>query len=83
MISIPLAQAKNHLSELLDRVEHGETIVVTRRGKTVAHLAPAGDAPPNDAQRSRVQHVFRQLSALCGGIHLEGDLKAIAREGLD
>jgi prevent-host-death family protein len=30
---IPLAQAKAHLSELVDRVEGGEAIDITRRGK--------------------------------------------------
>lgn len=34
-------EAKTHLSQLLDRVEHGETIVITRHGKPVAKLVPA------------------------------------------
>ncbi len=37
---ISLAEAKAHLSELLDRVEAGETIEITRRGKAVAKLSP-------------------------------------------
>ena len=37
MINVPLAQAKNHLSELTGRVERGETVAVTRRGKPVVH----------------------------------------------
>lgn len=32
--------AKNRLSELLDRVERGETIVITRHGEPVARLVP-------------------------------------------
>ncbi|MBV8683279.1 MAG: type II toxin-antitoxin system prevent-host-death family antitoxin, partial [Caulobacteraceae bacterium] len=32
------AHAKAHLSELLDRVEAGESIVITGRGKPVARL---------------------------------------------
>ncbi len=32
--------AKTHLSDLLDRVEAGEEIVITRRGKPVARLSP-------------------------------------------
>jgi len=31
-------EAKTKLSELLDRVEHGEEILITRRGKPVARL---------------------------------------------
>lgn len=32
--------AKNRLSELLDRVERGESIVITRHGEPVARLVP-------------------------------------------
>jgi len=38
MNAISLAEAKAHLSELLDRVEAGESIEITRRGKAVARL---------------------------------------------
>jgi prevent-host-death family protein len=34
-------EAKTHLPQLLDRVEQGETIVITRHGKPVARLVPA------------------------------------------
>jgi prevent-host-death family protein len=35
---ITLAEAKAHLSELVDRVEAGDSIDITRRGKPVARL---------------------------------------------
>ena len=38
MDSISLADAKTHLSELVDRVEAGDSIDITRRGKPVARL---------------------------------------------
>jgi prevent-host-death family protein len=41
MVTVNLAQAKAHLSELLDKVEAGEEVVVTRRGRAVAHIVPA------------------------------------------
>ena len=41
MVTVNLAQAKARLSELLDQVEAGEEIVITRHGRPVAHLAPA------------------------------------------
>lgn len=44
MITVNLAHAKAHLSELLDRVEAGEEVAITRRGKPVAHVRPA--VPP-------------------------------------
>lgn len=41
MVTVNLAQAKAHLSELLDKVEAGEDVMITRRGRPVAHLSPA------------------------------------------
>lgn len=38
MDAISLADAKARLSELVDRVEAGESIDITRRGKAVARL---------------------------------------------
>lgn len=41
MITVNLAQAKARLSELLDNVEAGQDVIITRRGKAVAHLSTA------------------------------------------
>jgi prevent-host-death family protein len=38
MTAISLAEAKAHLSELIDRVEAGDSVEITRRGKPVARL---------------------------------------------
>lgn len=38
MESYSVAEAKAHLSELLDRVEAGEEVSITRRGKVVARV---------------------------------------------
>jgi prevent-host-death family protein len=47
--AVKMADAKAHLSELLDRVEHGESITITRRGKAVARLtAVPGPKKPID-----------------------------------
>ena len=40
VVSIALAEAKAHLSQVLDRVEAGEELVITRRGKPVARVVP-------------------------------------------
>jgi prevent-host-death family protein len=44
MNTVSLADAKARLSELVDRVEAGESIEITRRGRAVARLT-AIDAP--------------------------------------
>ncbi len=41
MVTVNLAQAKARLSELLDKVEAGQEVVITRRGKAVAHVSAA------------------------------------------
>ncbi len=41
MVTVNLAQAKAHLSELLDKVEAGQEVIITRRGKAVAHISAA------------------------------------------
>ena len=37
--------AKTHLAQLLDRVERGERITITRHGRPVAELVPPDGAP--------------------------------------
>jgi prevent-host-death family protein len=39
MSEISVAQAKAHLSAILDRVEAGETVTITRRGRAIARLS--------------------------------------------
>jgi prevent-host-death family protein len=42
-----ISETKNSLSALLDRVRHGETVLVTDRGRPVARLEPV--AQPDQA----------------------------------
>ncbi len=41
MSTMTLADAKAHLSALVDRAEAGEAVSITRRGKPVAQITPA------------------------------------------
>jgi prevent-host-death family protein len=41
VMEIGAFEAKNKLSALLDRVELGEIIIITRHGKPIARLVPA------------------------------------------
>ena len=51
MNMISLAEAKARLSEILRRVEKGEEVIVTRRGRAIARIARVGKTP--QAFRSR------------------------------
>ena len=57
MVTVGLAQAKARLSELVDKVEAGQEVVITRRGKAVAHLSavvmPKKPLPLRDLARFR------------------------------
>jgi prevent-host-death family protein len=41
METVSLAEAKAHLSQLIDKVESGEEIVITRHGRPVARVTAA------------------------------------------
>lgn len=46
MISVGTYEAKTNLTKLIERVEGGETVLVTRHGKPVAKIVPVQDLPP-------------------------------------
>jgi prevent-host-death family protein len=46
MSEVSVAEAKAHLSDILNRVEAGESVVITRRGKAVANVTPVKLARP-------------------------------------
>lgn len=43
--SVTVAEAKARISALLDKVEEGEEVTITRHGKPVARLVPAPVGP--------------------------------------
>ena len=45
-----ITEAKNQLSALIDRVQHGETIVITDRGRPVARLVSALTGAADDPE---------------------------------
>jgi len=68
MQEIGAFEAKNKLSALLDQVEHGAEIVITRRGKAVARLVPAG--PGFD--RKKAKRAAAGLREASKGVTLRG-----------
>lgn len=57
MIEIGAFQAKNTLGSLLDRVEGGEEIVITRHGRPVARLIPEIGRINVGAARAALQRI--------------------------
>lgn len=68
MTEIALFEAKNRLSERIDRVQQGEVIAITRRGKVVAQL---GLPDPRGAS-GRAQDAVAELRAARKGVSLRG-----------
>lgn len=50
--SVPLAEAKNKLSELVERVSRGEEFVITRHNTQVARLIPAAGVSRHDVSEA-------------------------------
>jgi len=74
MQSIQASQAKTHFLRLLDRVERGETVVITRHGKAIARICPEEKV----GQEQLVQAVseMRALRKRIGRLSLEEILSA-------
>ena len=64
MRQVQIAEAKAHLSALIEQVEAGEEIIIARRGKPVARLIPEPRTAKSAAE------VFREAWSL-GGLDLE------------
>jgi prevent-host-death family protein len=67
MVEVGAFEAKTHLSHLLDQVERGETVVITRHGKPVARLVPMTGSSTDDRRRA-----IAQLKELRKGQTLDG-----------
>ena len=50
-------EAKNKLGQLLDLVEHGEEVMITRHGKEVARLVPARRPVSREEARAAIQRI--------------------------
>ncbi len=71
-------EAKNRLTALLDEVEAGHEILITRRGKPVARLVPARAG----FDRARARQAADNLVRASKGLTLDGlTIKELISEG--
>lgn len=68
MRTVGAYEAKTHLSQLLDEVERGETITITRHGVPVAELVP-----PSVSRQKKVAAILEEMRELSRGVTL-GDM---------
>jgi prevent-host-death family protein len=57
MREIGAFEAKNKFGQLLDIVERGEEVMITRHGREVARLVPARPPTDREAARAAVQRI--------------------------
>lgn len=71
-------EAKNNLAALLDEVERGDEVLITRRGKPVARLVPA----TSGFDRGKARRAAQELRDACRGVTLGGlRIKDLVTEG--
>ncbi len=66
---VALSEAKARLSELLDDVERGETIVITRHGRPIARLIAEGELRRREV--ANAIQAIRELQKQAGKITVE------------
>jgi len=81
MAMVSLFDAKNQLSALVDEVEDGQEVTITRRSKQIARMVPV--APPVAQGRNAVDKLraLRQGIAQRGKVFTWDELKAFRDEG--
>ena len=78
MRQIGAFEAKNKLGTLLDWVENGEEVLITRRGKAVARLVPA----ERGFDRAKANQAAANIRARGRGVTLGGiKIKDLVNEG--
>ncbi|MBK1656698.1 type II toxin-antitoxin system Phd/YefM family antitoxin [Paracraurococcus ruber] len=81
--SIGAYEAKTHLSALLDRVEKGESLTITRNGRPVARLVPveAAQAAPDAAQAVASLLAFREALRSKGAQVTRAEIRGWIEDG--
>ena len=78
MRRIQASEAKTHLASLLDDVERGETLIITRHGKPIARLVPDETSRTKDIEQAIAK--IRELRKSFGKVSIE-EIIASKHEG--
>ena len=80
MSEIAARDLRNHTADVLRRVEAGEQVTITSRGRAVAHLVPVRPSRRRPIARAEL---LRRLGATQADPGLRDDLAALAGESTD
>jgi prevent-host-death family protein len=75
---IQASEAKTHLPQILDEVERGETVIITRHGRAIARLVP--EAHRRQAEIDEAIASFGELRQRVGKMTI-AELLAARHEG--
>jgi prevent-host-death family protein len=78
MREIQASDAKVHLPQLLDEVERGETIIITRHGRRIARIMPEPNRRQEEIDKALAS--IRELRRRTGKISV-GELLSAREEG--
>ena len=78
MREVPASEAKTHLPQLLDDVERGETIVITRHGRPIARIVPEAERRTDEIDRAIAD--LKEFGKQTGRATVE-DVLSLIREG--
>jgi len=82
VITVGSFEAKTKLAELLDKVEAGETVTITRRGKPVAKLVPASlDENERARRRALIDEIKRKRAGWDRGAKPGATIPELIKEG--
>lgn len=74
MREIQASDAKVHLPQILDEVERGETVIITRHGRAIARIVP--EAQRRQAEIDQAIGAIKELRRRTGKITVEELLSA-------
>jgi prevent-host-death family protein len=79
---VQASEAKTHLPQLLDEVERGATIVITRHGRRIARLVPEAQRRQQEIDEAldNIKKLGRQIREESGGATVE-EILAWRHEG--
>jgi prevent-host-death family protein len=75
--TVSLFDAKTHLSKLIEDVQSGKTITITKRGNPIAQLVPY--RPKND--RQTINDILRQLQNIRDNVKGKVGIRQYISEG--
>lgn len=74
MQTIQASEAKTHFLRILDQVEQGETVIVTRHGRPIARISPQAGEDRDKVNRAIEE--MRELRKRMGRLSVEEILSA-------